>query len=78
MIRILSNTADFHCITNIQDKAMREQMESMMGGYGIRRKSGYAYNNYSGHSNSLEWFKSIFRMYGFKVEVTENKLKSIK
>lgn len=69
MIRILSNSVDFHCITNIQDKAMREQMEAMMGGYGILRHLGYPEATYTGPSNSLEWFKSIFRMYGFELEV---------
>jgi hypothetical protein len=69
MIRVLLNKEGFHCITNIQDIGMRQQMEAMMGGYGIIRGSKYPDATYSGPKSSFEWFQSIFKMYGFEVSV---------
>ena len=69
MVQVSSNPTGFQCITNIPDKAMREQMEAMMGGYSIERHLGYPNYTYSGPAKSLDWFCSIFRMYGFKIEV---------
>jgi len=68
MIRVLLNKEGFYCITNIQDIGMRQQMEAMMGGYGIIRGRKYP-DAYSGPETSFKWFQSIFKMYGFEVSV---------
>ena len=68
-IGVLKYEDKFECITNITDKAIREQVESMMGGYSIYRHLGYPNMTYIGPNKSFEWFVSILRMYGFEVTI---------
>ena len=76
MARVLLLKDGFFCITNIQDIPMKQEMEAMMGGYGIIRGHGYPNPTYSGPLSAFEWFQSIFKMYGFEVSFYEDKLKS--
>ena len=73
MIRVLlqPETQTFSCICNITDIGMRQQMEALMGGYGIIRGMKYPETTYSGPLSAFEWFKSIFQMYGFQVSIFE-------
>ena len=63
-----STTKSFECAFNIEDKATREQMQSMMGGYGILRTPSKENGTiYSGPESAINWFTSVFNMYGFEV-----------
>lgn len=66
-ILIAKSVTTFGCIARIEDKATKEQMEAMMGGYGIYRDGKYPEMTYCGLIESLDWFVSIFRMYGYEV-----------
>lgn len=61
-----------HFVFSFHDKVKMEQINSMLSGYGIEmEQKKYAYGicvNYSGiFEKSLDWFMSVFRMYGFEV-----------
>jgi len=59
-----------------KDDVCFEQMQAMMGGYGITRHliekdAITASYYYTGMIESLDWFAGIFRMYNFDVTILE-------
>jgi hypothetical protein len=66
-----TETKTWSCLYPFSDNIKLYQMESMMGGYNILRES--IDNNtklYSGTFDSKDWIQKIFRMYGYKINLT--------
>ena len=69
-----TESKSWSCNAVFTNVALRQEIESMMGGYGIIRDTVFGGSDntriYSGNFDSKDWFKSIFRMYGFKINMT--------
>jgi hypothetical protein len=59
------------CLYSFTDNSTVFQMESMMGGYHILiEKIDDNTKLYSGSFDSKDWFQSILRMYGHKINIS--------
>lgn len=64
-------TKTWSCLYSFSDCIKLYQMESMMGGYNILRESiDDSTKLYSGNFDSKDRIQNIFRMYGYKINLT--------
>ena len=66
-----NETKTWSCLYSFTDYSIISQIESMMGGYNILRESIDDNTKlYSGNFDSKDRIQNIFRMYGYKINLT--------
>ena len=70
-IHFHSDSRTWSCLYSFTDNMKVFQMEAMLSGYNIlMEKVDDNTKLYSGTFDSKDWFQSVFRMYGHKINIT--------